>query len=871
MPERPLLRMPTPERRTPPSRLPPRDPVQAADRHRQAGRVGPKFERLERSLSMPETLVELRDDPSAIVPERALVFEVASDIVDFYQAVRGVPGLEFLAEDEGEAAPDDDFFIPDGQGQPRTDKMVPRRFYFTIPNEAALRELVSLWRRYQEGEELGRGRTAWRNVFGHLADVRPWGPRDRLTQDAVMDWEERIRAHPDQSVRFEVEFWYRDNGPRRERSEISFLQRLQDANGRLIARAMIDPIRYHAALVEVSPRVISGLLTDPTMGLATSDDVMVLRPQSLVTGPIEGDLEDASPEVGPSMEGSLRPPVAALLDGLPMAGHERLAGRVDIDDPDDFSDLYGSATEQRHGTAMASLILHGDLNAPNPSAPVRHKLYVRPVLYPHPDGPESTCEKIPSDRLGVDLIWRSFVRMYEGEGGDEPTAPSVRVVNMSLGDVKRRFAGVMSPWARLTDYVAWRYGILILISSGNITDEIPVEDVDTWTDFENAPSEERQEIMLKGILRQRANRKLLSPSESINSLTIGAAHADHIAPNGQGVLAIDPYCSRHLPNPSSALGLGFRRGVKPEILFPGGAEQVRSNSTMAPIWVRPVVQPARYFGIGVASPGPAGEVDRKLNMSGTSVATALATHSALKILEGLEDIPNDPVHPSIDPSFYAVILKALLVHSSRWDETTANSLKAVINNNGGMHWEHEREELARFIGFGCSDISRVIECAENRATLIGWNTINAKQTDHFKVPLPLELEGMAGFRAVSVTIGWLTPVTLSHRMYRLAKFEAGPGGDGEFSLGVTNSRQQPSHNAVGRGTVYHRRWEGSEAAAFVDDGHLLLDVTCSPAAGGIDEAIPYAVALTLEVGVDVAVPIYERIRQRLRETVRVST
>ena len=182
------------------------------------------------------------------------------------------------------------------------------------------------------------------------------------------------------------------------------------------------------------------------------------------------------------------------------------------------------------------------------------------------------------------------------------------------------------------------------------------------------------------------------------------------------------------------------------------------------------MQPATYFGIGVASPGPAGETDRKINMSGTSVATALATHSALRIMAALDELPNDPVHPEIDPAYHAVILKALLLHSARWDQETADVLKPIVNNGGGLHWEHEREEMMRFLGYGCPDIARVVDCAESRATLIGWNTIHGKETDHFRVPLPADLEGVPGYRAVSVTIGWLTPITHSHRMYRLAKF-----------------------------------------------------------------------------------------------------
>ena len=99
------------------------------------------------------------------------------------------------------------------------------------------------------------------------------------------------------------------------------------------------------------------------------------------------------------------------------------------------------------------------------------------------------------------------------------------------------------------------------------------------------------------------------------------------------------------------------------------------------------------------------------------------------------------------------------------------------------------------------------------------------------------------------------------RMYSVSK----------FSIGTGNAKQQPSHNALSKGTVYHQRWEGEDAMQFVDNGNLLLDVICSPAAGELDNPIPYAVAATLEVGQDVAVPVYERVRERLREIVRIRT
>ena len=154
------------------------------------------------------------------------MFEVASEIVDFHVALRGVQGLEFLGEDGGYVLSDEDFFIKDENDQPKANKQVPRRFYFTIPDRTALRSLLGLWRRYQRGEELDRGQKAWKNVFGHLADIRPWGPKDRLTEDAMRDWSERLKLYPDEPVRLEVEFWYRDDALRRRTTEEAFIGKI---------------------------------------------------------------------------------------------------------------------------------------------------------------------------------------------------------------------------------------------------------------------------------------------------------------------------------------------------------------------------------------------------------------------------------------------------------------------------------------------------------------------------------------------------------------------------------------------------------------------------------------------------------------------
>lgn len=157
MVDRPLLSLPTPTRNTPRGRQAViKEAVRPAGAERQGQRLGPKFQRLSEVLPDPQQLAELRNDLTAIAPERALVFEIASEVIDFDRARRNVPGLEFLGEDQDEVPSDENFII---EGKP--DKPIRRRIYFTMPDATALREIVSLWNRYQRGEALGRGRTEW--------------------------------------------------------------------------------------------------------------------------------------------------------------------------------------------------------------------------------------------------------------------------------------------------------------------------------------------------------------------------------------------------------------------------------------------------------------------------------------------------------------------------------------------------------------------------------------------------------------------------------------------------------------------------------------------------------------------------------------
>jgi hypothetical protein len=170
-------------------------------------------------LGRPEAAMELRADPTSLAPERVIVFEIAGTVANFLKAVGRVRGLEFMAEYDGDFAADQDFAVrderKDRKGQDRTDKAVPAHFYLAMPDVQALRELLSLWERWQRGEPLGTGFAPFEHLFQQLRGLRPWGPQDRIPDETVAFWREESTRNPDQSVRTEVELWYRDNAASR--------------------------------------------------------------------------------------------------------------------------------------------------------------------------------------------------------------------------------------------------------------------------------------------------------------------------------------------------------------------------------------------------------------------------------------------------------------------------------------------------------------------------------------------------------------------------------------------------------------------------------------------------------------------------------
>ena len=248
-----------------------------------------------------------------------------------------------------------------------------------------------------------------------------------------------------------------------------------------------------------------------------------------------------------------------------MANHPRLANRVIVFDPDDLASNTAVETAlRRHGTAMASVCVWGDLSAGE--APATRPVLVRPILTPALDTVDRS-EELPRAEMAPDLMRRVFRELYDGDDIAGPSGESVVVINLSVGDPASPFDGVLSSWARTIDWLSATYGVMVVVSAGNHP-ALPVADgTDALVALSGA---DRADAVNAIVGKAEPRRSLLSPADSINAVTVGALNADAAGDVALGAYHFDPADGEAVVNPSSAIGGGHHRSVKPDVLAPGG-------------------------------------------------------------------------------------------------------------------------------------------------------------------------------------------------------------------------------------------------------------------------------------------------------------
>lgn len=856
MPERPLLLFPTPTIADRSKLTPGFARISKPTAIRQWEKFSPKFQQLQAAFAAQR--VAIQQDPMGIEPEQVLVIETIGSVQDFANAVKRIEGFEWMGEMAGDVAtPDEDFFDED-----KPEKELSAQLYMIMSNQKALEEMLSLWKRYKKdpGKKLERGLSKFRDVFICLSDIRRWGIQERLLETGLLEvWKESLQDDPNRSVRFETELWFRGNAVERNKRSERVTKLIQQMNGRVVSQAIIEDISYHALLGEIPAASVQAIIETPDTELTSCDSVMFFRPigqMTIGTVPSQEEIEafaDANTAM-PTGE-----PVIALFDGMPLANHTLLKDRLRIDDPDDFEAAY-AATERIHGTSMASLIIHGDLSAK--SSPLNRPVYVRPIMKPIPWPNTPRPEFMPEDCLVVDLIHRAVKRLFEEENGESPVAPHVRVINLSIGDERRPFIRTMSPFARLLDWLSAKYGVLFIVSAGNHSS--PIEFDTVLPPIHSLSKNDLEQATVAHLFAHAWNRRLLSPAESINALTVGALHHDEGPDLPQsGTHRVSPLHSI-LPSPVSAFGSGYSRSIKPDILYSGGRQSYALPATSTPPQAINLKYPYRKNpGVKFASPSPnPGDLNATVYGCGTSNATALMSRNAGICYETLEQIFDEYAVSQDMRKYEPSLLKAMLVHGCSWSDM-GTRLITILNSVG--NGARAKKLACNWLGYGVPNVERVLECTEQRATLLGFGELSDGQANVFSLPLPPSLGARRDRRRLTVTLAWLSPVAVRTQKYRAASlwFEVKgssptPERDGQEACSGENSWR-----TVRKGTLQHEVFVGERAEAIADGDSIQIQVNCREEAIKIASPIPYGLAVSLDVAEGLDIPIYDEIRTRI--------
>lgn len=925
----PLLVFPNAKTIPPPKRqgFPP-DKPHFPEHGRQVGRLTTQLTSLKQDFARYKASIS--GNVGGLEPEVVLVIEVAGSIDDFKVAVDSTKGLEWLGEwDIEEIEPDEGFYVVpkigvdffknkiegitnrkqskeirdilhqnnciDDDGKlivdvipqlslpdhlrhlskeivnainSAKDKKMAGRLFLSLSNEQGLRELLNLWGRWERGEDLPTNKTKWRDVFNQTLKIRRWGIEETLGEAHMIDrWHDLLDpVDSDIEIHCQVELFYRRNADKRKQNENAIVSLLKEMGGSQLSPFFDMPgIAFHALKVKLPGTKVRHLLdlldkpgAEPDIQLFKFPGVMYFRP----TGQSLAISEDHTGEPTDFPEGSPQlSPVAAILDGAPNLQHAALKDRLLFDDPDNLAVEYQPG-ERKHGTSMASLVVHGEfVDGQDNSLP--RKVYHLAVMQPDPN--DRKREYIPDTIFLEDRIERAVRRMFEREGKTPPQAPGIKIINLSIGDPERPFLHTPSPWARLLDWLSWKYRVLFCVSAGNYVENIDVGM--PHSQFSILSDEQKTTNVLQRIAQQLSERRLLSPAESLNALTIGALHTDE---SGDYTLGqrIDLLPNAALFSPVSRFGHGFRRSVKPELLFPGGRQLYNDYQINGHRYRRHEfpIAPGQKVATDSKQEGSLSEI---IYTTGTSNAAALATRSGARIYEVLAQL--QAVHgEQIKDNLMAVLIKALLVHGAEHGDEAKEVLTSALRTS--QNSRRFKEVISRHVGYGAVNIERVLACTEQRGTVLGCGEILEGQIHEYRFPLPIGLSGSETWRRMVVTLAWFSPINANHRNLREAKLELSPA-DKWDDVPLKLSREDADYNQVLRGTVQHEILEGvRQIAAFKDGDNIRLHVTCKKdATEKLDEAIPYGLAVTLEVAEGVDIKIYQQIRDRIKPQVVVST
>lgn len=762
---------------------------------------------------------------------------------------------ETVAEIQPQKISIDTGFFYTGKGDSKTP--VTGRCLCVLTNREDIKKILSLWGEYRDNQKakFERGYSGLRDLFNTLVDIHLWGNEERFLSTGIVDqWKDDISVGSTTPLLCEFELFYRKDEGNALSDEKIVKDYIQDERGTVLSRFRSGDIRYHAVLAEMPLTFAENVVKRQLPDHSALKKIMFCRPaaQSFPYKTPNLSLSSSPVSLKESVPSSSEP-VVALLDGLPETNHPALSGQVKVFDCLSISGKYPTTSSMKHGTSMASFILHGDLGNSEGNR-LQGNIISVPIMAPV-SGFYSLEEAIPRDRLFVDELQTSVRYLLELN----PKTNGVRIINLSVGIPDFLFYGGYppSPAARMIDYLSDKYGVLFIISAGNSTMKMNLPC--SFDDFKKLHLKDRDAAYVKNLSVNYKNCRILSPGESINALTVGSLSRDFSGWEEDALHAVP--CSNTMVAPYSSFGPGICGCVKPDLVVEGGNMPLLGN----PNGGADLSSVAGPNGPGVLAAAPGFTGNRYSYIFGTSNSAALVTHEAALCYSFLNEFMRKKLNGTGIPSDYsAFLVKAMLIHGSDYssiakdlfNKTSSGELKNIL--------------FRSCFGYGVPDFSLCKGSAPDSVTLFGYGEIPDEKMITYYLPLPFDFSSSKVQRKLTLTLAYFSPISPSSLNYKELDLTLASEDTDGGKLFPTSEGEAMGKTISSNGTVIHRILTGkSSIDSSPDKNGEKIKIISHRIGGKVDKKhkTKFALFVTFTFAAPLGVSAYETIRSALQTKV----
>ncbi len=397
-----------------------------------------------------------------------------------------------------------------------------------------------------------------------------------------------------------------------------------------------------------------------------------------------------------------------------------IAESVNFIGGEDGGDLNG------HGTAVAGIVLYGDIEACNTANFWKPELLIfnGKILDDNAEFNEASIEKTLVEAVTY------FVEEHQ-----------CRIFNLSIGNANapydnRHIRGI----AYVLDKLARDLNILFVVSAGNFSGS---------TD-PNVPKNSWREEYPEYLLADAS--VIIDPAPALNVLTVGSLARHNATFDAQRYPEIGQLApaSENQPSPFTRHGPSIKGAIKPELVAVGG------NLAVA---MRPGDEHRAVMrGLGVLT------CNHKFigntlfsEIGGTSFAAPYITHLAGRVLNNY-------------PKASANLLRALLVNHANMLPEIENSfpdeMKQIYTAETG------RDSCRDIAGYGVVDESELFRSSESAVVLMAEEKIENNSHQFFELPLSAEfLRTQTAAREIRVTLAYCPAVRTTRIDYVATKIQ----------------------------------------------------------------------------------------------------